>query len=54
MAAAQAFDLWVKSRLHNPGGSILGDSWGNTKCFLAQVANRAAPTASRRFFGKEK
>src|ERR1700720_719748 len=26
---------------------------GKHKCFLALIANRAAPTASRRYFGKE-
>src|ERR1700758_690239 len=39
--------------LLNPSGCIVGDSRRKTNTFFAQVVSRAAPTASRRRFGKE-
>jgi hypothetical protein len=42
------------ARLLHPNGCIVGDSRQNTRGFLAEVVSRAAPTVSRRDFGKEK
>jgi hypothetical protein len=33
IAAESACDIAVQTCLHNPGGSIVGDLWGNTNVF---------------------